>query len=86
MSTLIIVREFPYWASGKDLPEARKNFRKFANHFPTKQSLIVAYSGSDEDLEKIEVDDMGSVSYPKTVTRVSLQEGGLGGTTKPTVN
>lgn len=77
METLIIVRDVngavPYWASGDSLPQARKNYKKFSGKFPSKKASIIAFEGHKIDIEKIWVNDLGDVSYPKTVTKIILQ-------------
>lgn len=77
METLIIVRDavgaVPYWAADESLPLVRSRFKRLSGKFPSKKASIVAFTGSVEDIDKIRVDDLGSISYPKTVSRVELQ-------------
>lgn len=77
MQTLIIVRDVngavPYWASGTTLKEARANYKKYSRKFPSSKASIVALTGEEAELDKVLIDDMGTISYPKTVTKTTVQ-------------
>lgn len=73
--TLVIVRQNNYWGSGKDLAEARNNYKRASGKYPTSNASIIAYTGTPEETDKITVDDFdGTINYPKTISRVVLQE------------
>ncbi len=70
MNTLVIVRQNNYWGSGKDLSEAKTNYRKASGHVATNLAIISTFGGSEKDLERITIDDIdGTIKYPKTVTK-----------------
>lgn len=72
--TLVIVRQNNYWGSGKDLAEARKNYKKSSGRFPTSAASILAFTGDGKEIEKIEIDDVdGGIHYPKSLTKTTIQ-------------
>ena len=77
MKTNIFVREIvgltPYWACGETLPSVRKNFKKFSGKFPSSKASIVSFTGDSELVDKIMIDDMGSINYSQRLTKVELQ-------------
>ena len=77
MYTSIIVRDavgyVPYWACDETLPKVKARFKRLSGKFPSKHAKIVVFTGSLEDLNKITVDDMGTINYPKTVVRAEIQ-------------
>jgi hypothetical protein len=77
MQTSIIVRDIvgpvPYWASDETLPKARARFKRLTGKFPSKEASIMAFTGELEDLDKISIDDLGTINYPKNVTKVTIQ-------------
>ena len=77
METLIYIRDtngvVPYWAADETLPKAKARYKRLSGKFPSKNASIVAFTGSYEDIQKIGVNDLGDISYPKTVTRVVIQ-------------
>lgn len=77
METLIIVRDavgaVPYWSADETLPKARARFKRLSGKFPSKKALIRAFTGKSELIEKILVDDMGTINYPKGVTMAVVQ-------------
>lgn len=69
MNTAILIRQRNYYGWGKNLAEARKNYKKVSGRVPTNTASILSFSGLEKDLDTIEIDDvLGSVRYPKTVT------------------
>ena len=76
METLIIIRDtngvVPYWSSGYNLKEARANYKKHSGKFPSKNAIYRVYRGTREDLDKIEINDLGDIIYPKKVTQIVL--------------
>ncbi len=73
--TQIVVRDNRYWVCDEDLPSAKKRFKRLSGKFPSKHASIIAFSGSPEDLEKITIDDMGTINYPKHLEQIVLQSG-----------
>lgn len=77
METLIIVREpigpIPYWGSGETLTKARTNFKKVSKKFPTKRASIVAFKGSSEDIDLVQINDLGDINYPRSLKRIEIQ-------------
>lgn len=77
METYIVVRDVvppvPYYVVEESLPKARARFKRLTGRFPSKKASIIALTGTFEDLQQISVDDMGSVSYPKTLTKAVIQ-------------
>lgn len=77
MQTYIVVRDavgaVPYWACDDSLPKVKARFKRLSGKFPSKSASIVAFTGSFEDLEKIAVNDLGDISYPKTVVKAVIQ-------------
>lgn len=77
METKIIVRDvvgpFPYWAADESLPKVRARFKRLTGKFPSSKAKINAFTGPSEDIDKIELDDLGTIRYPKTVTNVEIQ-------------
>ena len=77
METRIYVREVvgftPYWSCGESLSEARKMFKKYSGRYPTSKADIIALTGKREDVIKTVIDDMGTITYEKTIVKVVLQ-------------
>lgn len=77
MKTYIVVREVvgavPYWALDESLPDVRARFKRLTGKFPSSKASIVAFTGKVEDLDNISIDDMGSISYSKQLTRSVIQ-------------
>jgi hypothetical protein len=73
METMIIVRDYPHWASDETLPKVRARFKRLTGTFPSKLAEIVAFTGSVESIAKITIDEIGTINYPKDVTRAQLQ-------------
>lgn len=77
MPTLIVVRDIvgpvPYWSSGSTLPEARKNFKKFSGKFPSAKASIVAFKGDGEDLDNIQVTDLGDIVFNRRLVKTVIQ-------------
>lgn len=77
MQTYIVVRDVvppvPYWVVDEDLAKARARFKRLTGKFPSAKASIIALTGEWEDLQKISVDDMGDVHYPKTLTKAVIQ-------------
>jgi len=77
METLIIVRDVngavPYWAADHTLPLVKARYKRLSGKFPSKNASIIAFTGPSEDLEKIQINDMGDISYPKTLARAEIQ-------------
>lgn len=77
IKTYIVVRDVvppvPYWAIDEDLPKARARFKRLSGRFPSSKASIVALTGEWEDLQNISVDDMGTIQYPKTLTKAVIQ-------------
>ena len=70
METLVIVRESNYWGAGKDLPEAKANYKKAKGRSASDAAVISTFEGTAVDLERITIDDWdGTIKYPKTVTK-----------------
>lgn len=77
MQTLIIVRDVnasvPYWAGDETLAKARARYKRLTGKFPSAKASICAFTGTPEDINKIEIDDMGTINYPKSVNKVVIQ-------------
>lgn len=75
--TKIIVRDVigvvPYWASDDTLPLVRNRFKRLSGKFPSKKASIMLFTGSFEDLDEIEINDLGDIKYGKDVTKIVLQ-------------
>ena len=75
--TLIIVRDLlgpvPYWAADETLPMARNRFKRLTGKFPSNKAIVRAFKGPFKEINRIMVDDMGSISYPKSVVMVNIQ-------------
>ena len=75
--TRIYVRDVigyvPYWACDESLPKVKSRFKRLSGKFPSKKAIITAFTGKFEDLEKIGIDDMGTINYPKNICKVNLQ-------------
>lgn len=70
METLVIVRESNYWGAGKDIAEAKANYKKTKGHPASSAAVITEYEGTPEEIDRITIDDFdGTISYPKTVTK-----------------
>lgn len=68
-----VVGAVPYWACDISLPKVKSRFKKLTGKFPSKEAIITAFTGKFEDLERISIDDMGTINYPKTVVKINLQ-------------
>lgn len=77
MHTLIYIRDtvgaVPYWACDEKLMDAVERFKRLTGKIPSAKASIVAFSGSLEDLDKIQVNDLGDIGYPEGLTRTFLQ-------------
>lgn len=75
--TYIVVRDVvgstPYWAADESLPKVRARFKRLTGKFPSKKASIVALTGEYEQLEKVFVNDLGDISYPKGLTLANIQ-------------
>lgn len=68
-----VVGYVPYWAVDEDLKSARARFKRLSGKFPSKNASILIFTGSLEDIDKVSINDLGDVSYPKTLQRIVLQ-------------
>lgn len=77
METRIIIRDVvppvPYWVIDEDLPKAKSRFKRLTGRYPSNKASIIALTGNFEDLEKVFVNDIGDLSYPKTLTKAVIQ-------------
>jgi hypothetical protein len=82
MNQIVVVRDVvqshvgyavPYWAIDEDLPSVRARFKRLSGKFPSKKASILAFSGSAQEIDKVSVNDMGDITYPKTLTKIVLQ-------------
>lgn len=77
MHTQIIVRDIvgsvSYWASDETLPKVRARFKRLSGKFPSKKASVMLFTGELDDLDKIEINDLGDIQYPKTVEKIVLQ-------------
>ena len=75
--TYVVVRDIvgpvPYWAIDESLPKAKSRFKRLSGKFPSNKASIVAFTGKSEDLDKISVNDLGDIHYPKALTRSVIQ-------------
>lgn len=63
----------PYWACDEDLAKARYRFKRLSGRAPSKKASIIAFTGTLEELDKISVNDLGDIQYPKSVSKAVLQ-------------
>lgn len=77
METKIIVRDVvgavPYWAADESLKKVKARFKRLTGKFPSKKAVIDVFSGTSEDLDNIQINDLGDISYPKKVCKVNIQ-------------
>ncbi len=73
IEALVVIREFPYWVSDENLPKARARFKRLTGKLPTSKARINVFAGTYARLDKITVNDMGDISYPKELTMVVIQ-------------
>lgn len=77
LHTQIIVRDvinsIPYWASDETLPKVKSRFKRLTGKYPSKNASIMLFSGNFEDLDKIQINDLGDIIYRSTVTKITLQ-------------
>ncbi len=77
LRTLIVVRDVvgsvPYWATDESLPLVRRRFKRLSGKFPSSKASITAFTGDYDDLEKIAVNGLGDIQYPKTLTLAVIQ-------------
>lgn len=71
--TYIVVREFPYWVTDESLPKARTRFKRLTGKYPSNKATITAFTGELEDLDNIQVNDMGDILYSKNLIKADLQ-------------
>jgi hypothetical protein len=70
METLVIVRQNNYWGAGKDVSEAKANYRKASGRAATSAAVISEMVGTPEDLERVTIDDFdGTIRGPSTVQK-----------------
>ncbi len=77
METYIVVRDtigpVPYWVIDESLPKAKQRFKRLTGKFPSAKASIVAFTGPTEELDKLQVNDLGDVIYSKKLTRAQIQ-------------
>ena len=77
LHTFVVVRDVispvPYWAIDESLPKVKARFKRLTGKFPSKRASIVALTGDYEYLEKVFVNDLGDISYPKELTLAVIQ-------------
>lgn len=77
LRTYVVVRDVvgsvPYWAADESLPKVKARFKRLTGKFPSKKASIVALTGEYEHLEKVFVNDLGDISYPKELTLAVIQ-------------
>ncbi len=68
METLVIVRQNNYWGAGKNLAEAKANYRRASGRNATSAADISEMEGDAEDLAKVTVDDVdGTIRGPRSI-------------------
>lgn len=76
METIVIVRDVvgavPYWAADESLSKVKARFKRLSGKFPGKRAIIDVFTGKSEDIEKISVNDLGDISYPKGICKVNI--------------
>ena len=74
MKTKVIIRQNNYWGSGKDLREARANYKKASSRQATPQASVVAFKGSKEHVDNITVDDVdGNIGFNTALEVITIQ-------------
>lgn len=77
MQTYVVVRDAvgaaPYWATDEDLAKARARFKRLSGKFPSSKASIIAFTGELEDLDNIQVDDLGDIHYSKKLVKTVIQ-------------
>lgn len=77
MHTSIIVRDIvgsvPYWAGDETLPKARARFKRLTGKYPSTKASIVAFTGSFEDINNIQINDLGDITCSKAVVKTIIQ-------------
>lgn len=68
-----IINSTPYWAADDTLPKVKARFKRLTGKFPSKNAVITAFTGTFEDIDKITIDDIGTLQYPKTVIKIAIQ-------------
>lgn len=75
--TYIVVREIlgvvPWYAIDESLPQVRARFKRLTGRFPSSRAVITAFTGTFEDLEKIQVNDMGEILYSSNLVKAKIQ-------------
>lgn len=77
MNTLIVVRDMngavPYWAADETLAAVRARYKRLAGKFPSTKASIVSFTGKQEDLDKVAVNDLGDIIYSKNLAKAVIQ-------------
>lgn len=71
MDTFYVIRDMsnavPYWSADYTLEDAKKRYKRLTGKMPSKKATISIFKGEIMELDKIQVNDLGDILYPKTV-------------------
>lgn len=72
-TTKIFIRQWPVWSCAPTLKEAKQEFKRQTSDKLTDKAEIICLYGEEADLDKVTIDDMGTISRPKEVISIKLQ-------------
>lgn len=71
---IIWLRGFNSWVCGEDIGALVADFKKRGKKYGMKkfECVMDVFEGTQEDIDKIEISDMGDLRWPKTLTHVQI--------------